>query len=72
MTTINGTILEVQNDFLLICDNSTSQKVLVRTPNTNCFCVGDNICVKFNGIMTMSLPPQINATLITKIPPCRC
>lgn len=70
--TMHATVKKVQGCNLLVCDHKTSQEVLVHTPKASCFCVGDRVCIKFNGIMTMSIPPQITATCIKKLPPCRC
>lgn len=69
---INATVLEVQCSSLLVCDHCTSQEVLVHTSNAHCYCVGDQICITYNGIMTRSIPPQITADCIRKLPVCSC
>lgn len=72
MTTMCATILTINRDSLLVRDNATSQEVIV---NTSCVCnfrVNDRINIIYNGIMTMSLPPQISALRIIKAPFNRC
>lgn len=56
---------------LLVCDCSTRQEVLVRTNRARCFSCGDCVCIRFNGAMTMSIPPQITAICIEPHHPCR-
>lgn len=68
-TMMTAIVREVENCSLLVCDCCTSQEVVVHTPIACCFCFGDKVCIRYNGIMTMSLPPQITATCIKKI--CR-
>lgn len=70
--TMNATVLNVKKCSLLVCDHCTSQKVIVHTPKACCFCDGDKICIEYNGIMTRSIPPQITADNITRIPSCEC
>lgn len=69
-TTMHATVLRVCPCQLLVCDHCTSQEVLVHTPNACCFCVGDHVCIEYNGAMSLSLPPQISAICITKIRCC--
>lgn len=67
-----ATILEVNRNSLLVRDNATSQDVLV---NTSCVChfrVNDRVKIIYNGIMTMSIPPQISAAKIIRTPFNRC
>ena len=63
-----ATILEVQRDRLLVRDNSTSQIVAVNTRFSCNFRVNNRVKIFYNGIMTMSIPPQINAIRIFRIP----
>ncbi len=63
-TTMNARVLEVGRDFLLVCDCSMGQKVLVYTPQACRFSVGERICIEYNGAMTRSIPPQITAICI--------
>ncbi len=67
-----ATVLEVNNNSLLVRDNSTSQEVVV---NKSCVCnfrVNDVVGIVYNGIMTMSIPPQISASKIFRMPFNRC
>ena len=66
--TIQATVLRVQPNNLLVFQHSTSQTILVHTPNACRFNVGDFVCIRFSGAMTMSIPPQITATNISIIP----
>ena len=66
-TTMEARVLEVNNGSLLVCDCNTSQRVLVFTTQACCFCVGDRICIEFNGVMTRSIPPQITAICICRV-----
>lgn len=62
-----ATVLEVNNDNLLVHDNVTEQEVVV---NTSCACrfsVDDRVKIIYNGIMTNSLPPQISSRKIYKV-----
>lgn len=68
--TMHATVQTVQDCNLLVCDKATSQEVVVHTPNACHFCIGDHVCIQFSGAMTMSIPPQISATCITKLCPC--
>lgn len=72
MTRMCAVILEINRDNLLVQDSETNQEVLV---HTNCTCnlnVNDRILILYNGIMTMSIPPQINAVRISRMPFNRC
>lgn len=65
-------VLEVERCSLLVCDCCTHRKVVVHTPCACCFCVGDCVCIRYNGSMTMSIPPQITAECICRIPERCC
>ncbi len=72
MTIMCAVIVEVNRDSLLVRDSATSQEVLVRT---NCVCGfqrNDRVNILYNGVMTMSIPPQINAIRISRTPFHRC
>ncbi len=71
-TTMCATVLCAEHCHLCVCDHCTNQEVLVHAHNACCFCPGDHVCIEYSGAMTMSIPPQITATCITKIPPCGC
>lgn len=64
--TMRARVLRVQCDSLLVCDCCACQRVVVHTTHACCFCPGDLVCIRFNGAMTASIPPQISATCITK------
>ena len=68
MMTMCAVILEISDRRLLVRDSKTDQEIVV---NTRCNCnfrVGDRIIIFYNGAMTMSIPPQINAIRIRKAP----
>ena len=48
-------------------DCSTKQEVIVHSDRACCFSVGDTVCIVYNGVMTLSIPPQISAMSIRKI-----
>lgn len=60
-------VLEVDDCALLVKDLCTCQKLLVHTDDACCFCEGDRVCVRYGGIMTMSIPPQITACSVQKV-----
>lgn len=68
--TMYATVLEVRTQNLLVCDHSTDQEVLVHTANACRFSKGNCVCIYFNGIMTMSIPPQITASSIRRVGCC--
>lgn len=65
-------VLEVNRDGLLVLDGDTRQEVLVRTDCTCGFQRNDRVNIWYNGIMTMSIPPQINAFRVTRTRFNRC
>lgn len=69
--TMCARVIKVEEHHLVCCDLCKMQKVIVHTPRACCFCVGDEVRIRFCGAMTMSLPPQITACCITKIGCCR-
>jgi hypothetical protein len=69
-TTMRATVRQVCPRNLLVCDHSTAQEVLVHTADACRFSSGDCVCIHFNGIMTMSIPPQITASCIHRIHCC--
>jgi len=66
--TMRATVLNVQDDRLLVFDHAMSQNVIVFTPDARRFCVGNHVLIRYSGIMTMSIPPQITAIGISVIP----
>ncbi len=69
MTTMTATVISVQNGSLLVFDLRSRQRVRVITRNARCFRPGNFVCIRYNGVMTLSIPPQIRATRISRIPP---
>ena len=67
MVSMCARVLQVQRDQLLVCDCCTCQRVVVLTEKACCFCPGDCVCIRYNGAMIMSIPPQINAACIWKL-----
>ncbi len=73
ITTMCATILKINRNSLLVRDNDTSQEVIVN--NISCACnfrLNERINIVYDGRMTMSIPPQINAIKIIKAPFNRC
>ena len=60
-------VKKVCPDHLMVCDCCTGQEVHVHTEKACCFSVGDLVCIKYSGAMTMSIPPQISANTICRI-----
>ncbi len=69
--TMYAYVQSVECNKLVVCDRNTKQEVIVYTAKAKCFDVGDYVCIYYNGIMTMSIPPQIQAQYIRKIRSCR-
>ncbi len=59
-------VINIENNQLIVCNCADQQEVIVNTCCSN-FKEGDIIKIVYNGIMTLSLPPQINADRIIKI-----
>lgn len=70
--TMRATVLRVFGETLLVRDRSTSQQVLVHTRRARHFRFGESVLIVYNGVMTMSIPPQITAVRIVRLPPCSC
>ena len=60
-------ILQANDCDLLVRDCNTKQEVVVHSDHACHFCVGDTVCIVYNGVMTLSIPPQISAMNIRKI-----
>ena len=63
-------VLWVRRDHLLVMDRETGQTVRVNTPAALRWRPGNLIRIEYSGAMTMSIPPQISATRITR--DCNC
>lgn len=67
-----ATVVSVQDDSLLVIDISTRQRVQVNTREASRFRRGDFVRIRYSGAMTMSIPPQISAISIVRIPSQCC
>jgi len=63
-----ATVLEVNPRSLTVRNEETGEPVIVNFNNPRRFNVGDRIRITYNGIMTLSEPPQITATNIQLLP----
>lgn len=61
-----ATVVSIDDNSILVLDNATQQEVQVNTCCLN-FRQDDRVKIFYNGIMTRSLPPQINADRIIKL-----
>lgn len=65
MATMLATVIQAWGSQVLVRDNSNNQEVLVHTSySTNNLSAGDQVRIVYNGVMTASIPPQINAQSI--------
>ena len=64
-----ATVVRVNARTLLVRDLSSGQQVLVHWGNARSFRVGDTVRITYNGSMTFSVPPQINATSVVRAMP---
>ena len=71
MMTMRATVLSTQRGRLLVFDQAMLQRVIVHARNACHFCVGDHVCIRYSGAMTMSIPPQYiqNSPLWAAPPP---
>ena len=63
-TTMCATVCRVHRCSLCVCDHCSQQEVIVHYDRACCFRVGQRVCIHYDGTMTRSIPPQINATCI--------
>ena len=66
--TMNARVLRVNCCDLLVCDLCGCQEVLVHTNDACCFRPGECVCIQYSGAMTISIPPQISADCVKRIP----
>jgi hypothetical protein len=59
--------LQVTDGDLLVRSCRTGQEILAHTGCACRFSAGDCVRIRFNGVMTMSIPPQITACKVWKI-----
>ncbi len=65
MVTMLATVVQAWGTQVLVRDNSNSQEVLVHTNHSTVnLSAGDQVRIVYNGVMTASIPPQINAQSI--------
>ena len=58
---MNAVVIEAQPGRLLVLDLDTRQRVVVNTQEAWRWRAGDVVRIWYDGIMTRSIPPQINA-----------
>lgn len=63
-------VREVRGTELLVRDLRTFQNVVVHTNCARCFFAGDRVRILYNGVMTLSIPPQITAINIQRMSLC--
>lgn len=61
-------VINVHRDRLSVLDFDSGQRVTVITPNARRFCRGNIIRILYDGRMTNSIPPQIFALNIFRLP----
>ena len=65
MVTMTATVVQAWGSQVLVRDNSNNQEVLVLTScSSGNLTAGDQVRIVYNGVMTASIPPQINAQSI--------
>lgn len=68
--TMTADVLKNNGDNLFVRDWESGQEVQVNLPCPCRLCPGDRVCIRYDGIMTLSLPPQIAAQSVRKLRPC--
>lgn len=66
--TMDAIVLQVNAGSLLVRDLSNNNEVLVIFRDSRRFNTGDSVRIIYTGTMTASIPPQITATSITRVP----
>ena len=65
MVTMIATVVQAWGSQVLVTDNANGQEILVLTNNsTSNLVAGDQVRIVHNGVMTASIPPQLNAQSI--------
>jgi hypothetical protein len=60
-----ATVVQAWGSQVLVTDNANGQEILVLTNNsTSNLVAGDQVRIVHNGVMTASIPPQLNAQSI--------
>ena len=65
--TMQAIVVQVRRDRLTVLDFATRQRVVVITHRAHRFCQGDIVRIRYNGVMTQSIPPQIYAINISTL-----
>lgn len=66
--TITATVLRVERRGLLVRNNANGQEIFVNFNNASAFSAGDVVRITSTGTMTFSIPPQITATSVVRVP----
>ena len=65
MMTMLATVVQAWGSQVLVTDNANGQEILVLTNNsTGNLVAGEQVRIVHNGVMTASIPPQLNAQSI--------
>ena len=65
MITMLATVVQAWGSQVLVTDNANGQEILVLTiKSTSNLVAGDEVRIVHNGVMTASIPPQLNAQSI--------
>lgn len=65
MMTMLATVIQAWGSQVLVTNNATGEEILVHTNySTGNLVQGDQVRIVHNGVMTPSIPPQINAQSI--------
>ncbi len=62
-----ASVKEVRCHSLIVRNVRTAEEIVVHTNDSFRFFCGDIVCIRYNGIMTRSIPPQITASCITLV-----
>lgn len=68
--TMTADVLKNNGDSLFVRDWESGQEVQVNLPCPCRLCPGDRVCIRYDGVMTLSLPPQIAAQSVRKLRLC--
>lgn len=66
--TLDATILQINPRSMLVRDFATRDEILVNYQNASRFRTGENVRITYFGRMTFSIPPQITASSIRRLP----
>lgn len=66
--TMQALVIGVERNRLLVLDFAARRRVIVNTPAARRFRPGNIVRIRYNGVMTASIPPQISARSIVALP----